>query len=185
MGRKDTELFEMMKRAFGQSDPFLQGEVLEVYKDECTCKVDAAGAVYNNVQLRSIISDDTGMVMFPAIGSKVLCLRMPGSNRLKVVMFETLESWQVKIGESVLTVRGDLISMNGEDYSLVKSEVLKEELDKTHNLLSALLNVLGGAPIPEPGNGAPSALQAALSGAVAALSLGSFNNIANEKIKHS
>jgi hypothetical protein len=79
----------------------------------------------------------------------------------------------------------DLILYNGGDNGgLVITPKLVEELDRTNELLTALINTINGSPIPEPGNSAPSALQTALKTAIATKSLGDYSAIENEKIKH-
>lgn len=77
-----------------------------------------------------------------------------------------------------------IIFQNGTNGGLTITPELKTQLDKTNNLLTALINIISGAPIPEPGNSAPSALQAALSAALTGQNLGDYNNIENDKFTH-
>ena len=79
----------------------------------------------------------------------------------------------------------ELLQFNGgENGGLTITPELVTQLNKTNEMLQAVLGVLSGAPIPEPGNGSPSALQAALKTAVAGKELGNYNNIENSKITH-
>lgn len=76
------------------------------------------------------------------------------------------------------------ITMNDGGYGgLTKTPTLREELNKTHELLQALITVINGAAIPEPGGGS-SALQAALKGAITGMQLGVYDDIENGKITH-
>lgn len=79
----------------------------------------------------------------------------------------------------------ELIQFNGgENGGLTITPTLKENLDKNNDILEALLNVINGGPILEPGNGSASALQTALQTAVAGKEIGDFTNIENSIITH-
>jgi len=79
----------------------------------------------------------------------------------------------------------ELLQFNGgENGGLTITPELVTQLNKTNELLQAVLTVLSGTPIPEPGNGSPSALQAALKAAVAGKQLGDYTSIENPKITH-
>lgn len=98
---------------------------------------------------------------------------------------ETNDEINLTVGETTVLINKDVFSFNGGSLGgLTKTQELKTQLDKTTQLLQQLITVLSGAPIPEPGNGAPSALQTSLAAAIAGLSLGDFSNIENEKITH-
>ncbi len=71
----------------------------------------------------------------------------------------------------------------GEFSGLTKLEDLFKELDKNVAVLSAMTTVMGGAPITEPGNGSPSALQAALAGSLAGKQVGNFTVIESTVVK--
>ena len=79
---------------------------------------------------------------------------------------------------------GEVIINGGNNGGMTITPTLRAELEKNNAILQALLNVINGAPIPEPGQGAPSALQSALSGAVTGRQVGDFSNIENDKVKH-
>jgi hypothetical protein len=101
-----------------------------------------------------------------------------------------------------ITINGDKISMihhdglkqeitkdsvifnGGEIGGMVNASALVTELNKTNALLNTILAVLSGPPIPEAGNTAPSALQAALSLALKGQQLGDYSQIENDKVKH-
>jgi len=77
------------------------------------------------------------------------------------------------------------IHFNGDGLGgLVKIETLKRELTKNVGILNAALGVVRGTPILEPGNGGPSALQAALKLALGRKTPGDFAQIENETVKH-
>lgn len=75
--------------------------------------------------------------------------------------------------------------LNGSSFGgIVKAQQLSTELAKNNAILTALLAVISGVPIPEPGNGAPSSLQAALAIAAAGKAVGDFSQLENSKVKH-
>ena len=82
------------------------------------------------------------------------------------------------------TEEGDIIMNRGTNGGLTITPTLQQELEKNNALLQALLTVISGAPIPEPGMGSPSAFQTALASAVAGKMLGNFSSIENAKVKH-
>jgi hypothetical protein len=132
-------------------------------------------AAINDVRLQADIDSTTGVVIIPKLESNV------------VVTFLNQKTGFVSLCTDVdkLLINTDIVTINGgENGGLTITPELKTQLDKTNELLTGLINVLNGTPIPEPGNGAPSALQTALSTAITGKQLGEFDNIENEKVKH-
>lgn len=87
-------------------------------------------------------------------------------------------------GATVVARKDGSVELNGKDFGgLVKIEELKTQLEKNRQILQIFLQVLQ-TPIPEPGNGAPSAFQAALAAALGGRSPGDFSNIENNKVNH-
>jgi hypothetical protein len=69
------------------------------------------------------------------------------------------------------------LKINKGSEAMIKGNELNTQLDTSNELLQALIDIIKGGPINEPGNGAPSALQLALSNAIATKSLGDYSNI--------
>lgn len=87
-------------------------------------------------------------------------------------------------GGKVIVRADKTVELNGTELGgLIKINELKKELEKTNIFLRTLVSVLQ-VPIPEAGNGAPSAFQTALNGALSSLQLADFSQIENEKVKH-
>lgn len=74
--------------------------------------------------------------------------------------------------------------LDGTYGGLTKTQELQTQLNKTNDLLTQILNIINGSTVTEPGNGAPSALQAALKVAITGKSLGDYSNIENSHITH-
>ena len=132
------------------------------------CDVEPTNGDVEILDVRLQSSNVPGLYIKPVIDSIVYITRMDSDNYF-VVMYSEIE----------------LIELGGDKYGgLTITPELKDNLDKNNELLQALLNIISGSPIPEPGNGSPSALQTALAGAILGKTLGNFDDIENEKIKH-
>lgn len=151
-----------------------QALVEENYPDKDYIAVkDMSGTLYHDVHKRAAIGvgNDAkkGIVITPISGSLVIVSRIGDSDELFVEMFSEVES---------------VVFDGGENGGLAITPKLVQELNKNNELLQAIVTVLLGSPIPEPGNGSPSALQTALKGAVSGKKIGDFSKIENSKIKH-
>lgn len=143
-------------------------KVVSVDQAEKTCSVDVInGPNIEDVRLQQL-SDDNGFLVVPSIGSLVI-ISWTDKTTAFVSMFSQIDS---------------IIYQGGANGGLAITPTLVENLNKNNDILTALLNILTGAPIPEPGNGSPSALQAALGASLAGLSVGDFSAIENDKFLH-
>jgi hypothetical protein len=146
------------------------GKVTELDREERTCTVEPTNgdAPILEVNLQANIMLEGGVVMYPEIGSDV------------IVSFLSVENAYI----SAYSDMSDIVINNGQNGGLININTLIAELNKNNAILNAILSVLGGAPIPEAGLGAPSALQVALNGVTAALQVGSFSNMEDDKVTH-
>tara|TARA_Y100000588_G_scaffold217747_1_gene231657 strand:+ start:122 stop:637 length:516 start_codon:yes stop_codon:yes gene_type:complete len=167
------EKFQQAMKEFGKTPSVcFPADVLEVDKDTLTCVVSPVnGAEMFDVRLKASINTVTdGIVEFPVEGTTVLvCL-----------IGNDPEMGFIAAVDKVETV----LMFGGENGGLTITPKLVKELNKTNELLTALLDVIKGAPVMEPGNGSPSALQTQLNAAVADKELGDYSEIENEKVKH-
>lgn len=178
--------------------------VEEVDTEKSICTVSYSGRKIIRVRLKSVIGEtSSGLVIIPTVGSSVLITIINNSyestfitaySQIDGLYFRNEAGYTFNIseadikavvGDSSFIMEEDKITFNdGSLNGLVKIDKLKEELDKNSQILQALLTILTGSPIPEPGNGSPSALQTALSGALAGKQPGQWNDIENDKIVH-
>lgn len=147
--------------------------VVSVDEDNLSCTVklmDDTEIV--DVRLKAAIDEVTeGLVQIPEVDSSVLVVRIGNDVSTRfVVAFSNVVKVMFYGGSN-----GPLV---------IWEDKLKAELDKVKQILTALLNVIGGAPIPEPGSGAPSALQAALDAAFTGSQLPSFEDLTDDKVLH-
>lgn len=147
--------------------------------------VDALELEYDDVRLGGIAGATDGVICYPVKDTTVLVTIINGEeNELVVSAYEKIESMTVKVEQINLVVDKDRIQLNGDSYTLLKGAETVAQIKKTNAQVKALLQVLGGVPITEPGNGAPSALQTALNGAVTSLPDADYSNLENDKVKH-
>ena len=134
---------------------------------------DLSGTLYTDVRKRASLGtgDDQkkGIVITPVSGSSVIVSRIGDSDEMFVEMFSEVES---------------IVMDGGENGGLTITPELVKQLNNTNNLLQAIITILSGTPIPEPGNGSPSALQTALKTAITGKQLGDYSEVENKKIKH-
>lgn len=99
----------------------------------------------------------------------------------------TSDQQSFKVGEMSFEMKADKILLNGETGGgLLNITELKTEWNKNKAVLDALLQIFTGAPINEPGNGSPSALQLALKTTLAGKQTGRFEepSLVNKKVMH-
>lgn len=143
-------------------------KVVSVDETEKTCSVEVLnGPEISDVRLQQL-SGDNGFLMVPTVDSLVII-----SYTDKTTAFVSMFSYIDRV-----------IFQGGTNGGLTITPELVSNLDKNNQILQDLLTVLTGAPIPEPGNGAPSALQAALSVLLTGKTVGDFSGVENVKFKH-
>ncbi|MCT4580845.1 MAG: hypothetical protein N4A35_05450 [Flavobacteriales bacterium] len=131
----------------------------------------------------------TGILTIPTIGTKVLIGMVENSDmNALLLMAEEIDSYLITVKNGFkLHLKDDgTATINGDGFGgLTKTPELVKQLNKNNAVLSALIGVINSpAPIPEPGSGSPSALQAAFKTAISGKTLGNFSNVENKKIKH-
>jgi len=131
-----------------------------------------------------------GDYSLPPVGAAVLCAIPPGTRGDGFVLgtFYTDEAKPPgSMGAGKRSIAGDDLRLGASDASdaVALAPKVKDNADRLHDHLEALERVIQGAPIPEPGNGAPSALQAALQAALAASPLPDVGDVAAGKVKAS
>ena len=155
----------------------IEGKAVNVNEQARTCDFEPieANAPRAGIKLQSVIDGNTGFVLIPKEGSFVVASFFD-----KRTGFVSLTSEIEKI-----LIDTDLVQFNGgSNGGLVNINDMVTEYNKTSALIQALITIINGPPIPEAGGGAPSALQAALSAALAGQALGSFENLEDTSVTH-
>lgn len=170
----ENELARAIRNTIRKGIPVMvtEGTVEAVDKETRTCHVKRDGLPdLIDVRLNAILSPtgDT-FTIYPQKGSNVLCV---------LVDNQPADAFIISVTNYDEIVFGD-----GSLGGFVKAKELKTQVDKNTDILKALMNILNGAPITEPGNESPSAFQTALKGALAGKQTADLSNIENPKIKH-
>lgn len=153
----------------------ITGVVKSFNAQNWTCEVEYKGLVLPT-RLRAVINSEvSGIRVEPVIGSTVLlgCID-DNLNALVAIQFSEIK---------LVKIDADKVELNGNQFSIVKAETLQQVMDQNANFINAFKQALT-VPVPEPGNGAPSAFQAALNSSLSFLQWGNHNNIQNDTIKH-
>jgi hypothetical protein len=156
-------------------------------KSMCECEPVNGGAPYF-ARLRALIEvEDKSPLIVPVKDSVVIVATFSknsaeafvlGYTEVEKIYFKNSKGGYINIPDGSVVV-------NGDNYGgIIIVDKLIDELKKVNDLLQGVLSVINGAPVTEPGNGSPSALQLALKGVVAGKALPQYQSITNEKVKH-
>jgi len=139
---------------------------------------------YYDVPLKVLIGTQASFVEIPAVNSNcTICFRDNNIQRAQLYQVDQCAKILIKIGTQTLQVDSTAWVFNGGSTGMVKADVLKTESEKDKAILDGLMQIITGPPIPEPGLGAPSAFQAALSAVLAGKTSGDWTTLQNDKIK--
>jgi len=171
--------------------PVMSGVVAagSVDMSACTCSVllnvdDTDSPATGGILLNSVSGNVNGVLCFPADGSNVWVAEIDGPGKWGIIKTSDLVKMVVTVGSASLTMTDGLIQFNdGSLGGLTKTLELKDQINKLNTLVQHLVTIINGAPIPEPGSGANSALQLALKNAILSDSVGDFSNIENTNVK--
>ena len=150
-------------------------DTVDIPSRTCDCTVISGQGVTEIPNVLLMTEVDDGFFLVPTVGSTVFVVYST-YNEPFVCLFSQVDQ---------IIFKADAIQFNDGSFGgLTKTLELRDQLNKTNQLLTALLNIINGPPIPEPGSSAPSALQAALKAAITGQSLGDYSEIENPIITH-
>lgn len=133
MGRKDVELYDTLKNAFARSEPVLHGIVESVDKEKATCSMIVGGQLFPVVSLRSVITQKTGVVFYPAVQSVIFACKIPGTNRFVALSFSEIESFHITIDDTEISgsKNGVVLKRGSESLKKIISDLLDSILQMT------------------------------------------------------
>jgi hypothetical protein len=170
---------EFIKKSAGRLIKVInfEAEVVSVDKTKDTIVVKPAeGDDIPDVKLKSILSNNTKkIVLYPAEGSFVTVSLLRNS---EVDFYVTGYS---EVEEAVINCDNIVIN-GGANGGLVNWSSVKEQLDKTNEVVQALVNSLTGwTPVANDGG---AALQIYANGQLAGKSVGNYADKEDTKVKH-
>ena len=137
----------------------------------------------NNVPLKVLIGSQASLIEIPKVNTTcTLCFRDNNIQRPQLYQVHECDKILIRIGNTTLQADTNGFVFNGGDKGMVKADELKTQSEKDKAILDGILQVLQ-TPVNEPGNGAPSAFQAALLAAIGTKQSGVWTGLENSKIK--
>jgi hypothetical protein len=180
-----------LMRLFQKAQPIqvYPGVVDSVDESKFTCDVKPAdgGPLFYDVRLKTNInSDNNGMICIPEVGSDVFISAI-GNNRnwAFVSLYSKIKKYLIVCSNGVkieITENGEL-HLNGDSLGgLIKINELKAELNKTNDVLLAIVQALSTWTVVPNDGGA--ALKVMANTLLTGKSVGNYSNIENVKVKH-
>lgn len=172
----------------------IEGVISTVDEVKFTCDVTIqstnpdgsdTNTIINNVPIKVLQGTQASFIEIPEVGSNcTLCFRDNNIQRPQLYQVDQCDKILIKISNQILQIDSNGFVFNDGTIGMVKADVLKTESEKDKAILDALLQILTGAPIKEPGNNAPSALQTQLKIALTGKQSGTWTQLQDTNIKH-
>lgn len=148
--------------------------------------VDGSAMCYS-VRLKAVIdTDDVSIIVIPEEGSTVICAPVEHNDKILIVSsYSKVKKVSIKNsnGGRLTIEENGKINLNGDSFSgLVKADELKTQLDKTNQVVNALVESLLGF-VPVAGDGG-AALKAYAGVQLAGKVTGDYSNIKNTDVNH-
>lgn len=114
-------------------------------------------------------------------GGIILNLKGDLQAELQDMVLNILKGLNITTKEDINIDSEKKINLGDGNEPMLLGDTTQSEINKSNTLVQSLVTIINGTPIPEPGSGSPSALQAALAAAIIGQSLGDFSQIKSEK----
>ena len=151
-----------------------EGTIQKVNTDY-TYDVTVSKTIYHNVPVDVLKGKRASLYLQPKVGTNCnLTFRDGNIQRPIITKIHEADKLLIDVPETVF---------NSGTHGMVKADELKSQSEKDKDILDALLQIINGSPIPEPGNGSASAFQTALKAALTGKQSGTWNDLENSKIK--
>jgi hypothetical protein len=186
MSEKIRKAIQMIAGTHVPSVKTFTATVIEVTESEYTCTVQSGEDTPYIARLKAVleVENTDGFILIPAKHSEVIVTEI-NIGEYAVIGYSKIEKILLKTESTQIAMNKNGIVFNEGNFGgMIKIQELKSELDKINQILQAILSVISGAPVTEPGNGNPSALQQALNSVLAGKLLPTYANIENNKVKH-
>lgn len=170
------EIADLLYKASGANQKtntkIYDATVVSVDEAKRTCIVDSEDSNIDGIEVRLTSSISDGEINIPTVGETVTVAEMNGT--MIVIGISWIDKKTIIVGDQLIQIEDGKITFNSDEYGglarvpeLVKKfNVLEDEFNSFKDLFKQALSTVAN----EPGNGAPSAFQAAL-----ALKFAKFN----------
>lgn len=161
------------------------GQVTQVKEQDATCHVETApGVVIENVRIRSVIDELTGVYVIPALNSYVVIAKLDGGQDYTLLNASKIDKWLLKIGNTTAEVNDGLFVLNnGNNNGLVILSKCLDNLNKLKTYINAVDTATNTIAVALdaliPGTSA-----AYISATTPASQACTFVNMENTKVKH-
>lgn len=173
------QIRQRLRQMAGEVGPdyTMLGTAKSVDEDEKTCVLhdEESGLDYHDIRLRPVLDGKESHTLFPKVGTWVLAIRIEESDDWMAIAFGEIAKWTVSCEEVIFN--------DGDNGGMVIWPDTKQQLDLCKQFIQAIKDV-SSTPINEPGNGSPSAYQAAINAAISSINVPDFENLEDDKVKH-
>ena len=184
-------------KLFSKAAIIVEGIIVDVDEVKFTCTVNVQSIenindknnIYTSVPLKVLKGSQASLIEIPAKNSIcTICFRDNNIQRPQLYQVDQCDKILIKVGnkadgfQTLQISKDGFVWNDGKNGGLVLAPELKMQSNKDKAILDALLSIINGTPINEPGSGSPSALQAALKGALTGKQSGTWNNLENKKL---
>lgn len=157
-------------------DASMLAQVKSVNEEQMTCDLydDESGLDFFDVRLRPVLDGKKSVTMIPKIETWVLAIRIEDSDDWMIIATGEIEKLLISCDNVVIN--------DGENGGLVNWPEAKQQLDKTNEVVNALVDAIANWPVTPNDGGA--ALKAYFATALGAKVVGNFNDLEDMKVKH-
>ena len=168
-------ILKSMARELGPKTSLL-GTIKSVDEANQTCVIydDDLEIDFEDVRLRPVLDEIVGLKPVPKLNTWALAIRIEDEDEWMLIAAGEYDKWLLNCEQVVFNA--------GENGGLVKWNELKTQLDKTNEVVNALVSsITGWTPVPNDGG---AALKLYATGQLAAKVVGNYNGLEDEKVKH-
>ena len=175
-----NQAFEDLKRTILKNTIITDGIISNVRESDVLCDVTISGTLFSNVPFHTLVMSKPSILAVPADKSPCLiCLRNANFTTPQILFIQNVDKYLLTIGDTTFQATKDGIVYNEGTQGVPKAS----EIGKMIDMLNAIIGIINGSPIPEPGSSSPSALQAAIKTAISGLDMPTLATLQNNAIK--
>lgn len=122
MSEAAAKLRTALKQMFDTGSEVVTAVVTAIDEDTCTCSATVDELEITDVQLRAVIDDKKGFVIFPKVGSTILVQKLGDKEEFFVTMFSEIDGVLIQKDEDTLQL---IIADLADQLKAVSAELQK------------------------------------------------------------